>query len=405
MKKLSLVLVAILFAVTGILAQTPNQFKYQAVLRNADGTIMANEAVTVDISILQGSASGTSVFTEQHSVTTTAQGLINLNIGSVEDLSVVDWSSATYFIEISVNSTVMGTSQLLSVPYAMHASTVENDNVDDADADATNELQDLTLNGTTLEISDGTSADLSSLQDGTGTDDQNLTGATLTGTSLEIAIEDGSSATVDLSSLQDGVGDGSETSVTAGTNVTVTGTGTTANPYIVNATAGGSTYYVGQLIGTEGVDGVVFYVDETGEHGLICSQVDIDDGSGVVWSNIDNVEIGETAKNEFNGTTNTSAITEQSGHTSSAAKLCVDYSTTGTSAGDWYLPSIDELSLIYHAKYQINKALNLNSFALTYYWSSTESDYSYAWVYTFGYGYSDGGLKFSTYRVRAVRAF
>ena len=126
MKKLTLVLVAILFAITGILAQTPNEFKYQAVLRDASGAIMASEAVTVDISILQGSASGTSVFTEQHNVTTTAQGLINLNIGSVEDLSVVDFSADTYFIEISVNGTIMGTSQLLSVPYALQAKEVEN---------------------------------------------------------------------------------------------------------------------------------------------------------------------------------------------------------------------------------------------------------------------------------------
>ena len=87
---------------------------------------MASEAVTVDINILQGSASGTSVFTEQHSVTTTAQGLINLNIGSVEDLSVVDFSSDTYFVEISVNGSVMGTSQLLSVPYALQAKEVES---------------------------------------------------------------------------------------------------------------------------------------------------------------------------------------------------------------------------------------------------------------------------------------
>ena len=106
MKRLTLVLAAILFAVTGVLAQTPNQFKYQAVLRNADGTIMADESVTVDISILQGSATGNSVFIESHPVTTTGQGLINLNIGSVSDLSVVDFSANTYFIEISANSVV-----------------------------------------------------------------------------------------------------------------------------------------------------------------------------------------------------------------------------------------------------------------------------------------------------------
>ena len=136
---------------------------------------MANETVTVDISILQGSATGTSVFTEQHSVTTTAQGLINLNIGSVSDLSVIDWSTDTYFIEISVNSTVMGTSQLLSVPYAMTAKTVENDQVDDADADPTNEIQDLSLSSNTLTITNNASAtsiNLSPYLD--NTDDQTL---------------------------------------------------------------------------------------------------------------------------------------------------------------------------------------------------------------------------------------
>lgn len=126
MNKLSLVLIAILFGVTGIMAQTPNQFKYQAVLRNADGTIMAEESVEVDISILQGTATGTSVFDETHNLTTTAQGLINLNIGSESDLSTVDFSADTYFIKISLNSILMGTSQLLSVPYALQAKTAEN---------------------------------------------------------------------------------------------------------------------------------------------------------------------------------------------------------------------------------------------------------------------------------------
>lgn len=126
MKKIAVFFTALLFAVTGILAQTPNEFKYQAVLRNADGTIIADENVTVDISILQGSATGTIVFSESHSVTTTAQGLINLNIGSVSDLSIVDWRADIYFVEISVNSTSMGTSQLLSVPYALFANSTSD---------------------------------------------------------------------------------------------------------------------------------------------------------------------------------------------------------------------------------------------------------------------------------------
>lgn len=125
MKKITLLLTAILFTITGIFAQTPNQFKYQAILRDASGNILANEEADVDISILQGSATGTSVFDETHNVTTTAQGLINLNIGSVSDMSVIDWSADIYFVEITVNGTIMGTSQLLSVPYALYAKIAE----------------------------------------------------------------------------------------------------------------------------------------------------------------------------------------------------------------------------------------------------------------------------------------
>jgi len=128
LKKISVVLIITLihqFSITSVMAQTPNQFKYQAVLRDASGNILANQNVKVDIAILQGSASGTSVFSETHNVTTSAQGLINLNIGSVSDLSVVDFSADTYFVQITVDGTIMGTSQLLSVPYALTAKNVE----------------------------------------------------------------------------------------------------------------------------------------------------------------------------------------------------------------------------------------------------------------------------------------
>ncbi len=144
MKKVTLILVAILFAVTGILAQVPNQFKYQAVLRNADGTIIAEESVIIDISILESDLV-TSVFDETHTVTTTAQGLINLNIGSVEDLSVIDWTADDYFIEITVNGTIMGTSQLLSVPYALLSETARTSADWTADVDTLYSAVDSTL--------------------------------------------------------------------------------------------------------------------------------------------------------------------------------------------------------------------------------------------------------------------
>lgn len=125
MNKISLTIFCVLMMTAGIFAQTPTQFSYQAALRNLDGSIMANEAVSVDISLLYNSATGTEVFTETHDVTTSEQGIINLTVGSVEDMSAVSWSAGDYFIKVSVNGTEMGTSQILSVPYALHSKTAK----------------------------------------------------------------------------------------------------------------------------------------------------------------------------------------------------------------------------------------------------------------------------------------
>lgn len=114
------------------LAQAPEGFNYQAVVRDAGNAILANQAVGVQIAILQGSATGTAVYTETFSATTNAYGLINLPIGTgttVDNFSTIDWSVGPYFIETSIDVTggttysVMGTSQLMSVPYALFAKT------------------------------------------------------------------------------------------------------------------------------------------------------------------------------------------------------------------------------------------------------------------------------------------
>jgi len=125
MKKTLFILIS-LFALSIIKAQTPNQFKYQAVLRDVSSNVLSNQQVSVEVAILEGDVLGTSVFTETHSVTTNAQGLININIGSINDLGFIDWSADTYFIQISVDGNIMGTSQLLSVPYALSAKKTEN---------------------------------------------------------------------------------------------------------------------------------------------------------------------------------------------------------------------------------------------------------------------------------------
>jgi len=135
MKKIYTTLLVLIFA-GSLMAQTPQSFKYQAVARDASGDVVADQAVGMQISILQGSTSGTAVYVETFTPTTNEFGLMNLNIGAGTlisgDLTTIDWSADTYFIKIEMDMTggttyeEYGTSQLLSVPYALHAKTAEN---------------------------------------------------------------------------------------------------------------------------------------------------------------------------------------------------------------------------------------------------------------------------------------
>ncbi len=181
MKTLFLTFVALIIGLTTF-AQTPTTFNYQAVLRDASGGILANQQVEIGVTILQGSASGTEVFSETHSVTTNNFGLANLQIGSVNTTGMenIDWSSGSYFIQISVDGTIMGTSQLLSVPFALHAKTVENDKVEDADADPANELQILSISNDTIYLSNGGKVKLPPETDPAFTSWDKSTGITIT---------------------------------------------------------------------------------------------------------------------------------------------------------------------------------------------------------------------------------
>ncbi|MBR1851385.1 MAG: hypothetical protein IJ789_08490 [Bacteroidales bacterium] len=126
MKKILLSLGLILTLLATAVAQTPLAFNYQAVVRNADNQIVANQMVTVQISLLQGSADGTIIFTEEYAVSTNANGLFSLLVGESGTLGNVDWSEGPYFIrsEVTIDSTsqtITNIQQLLSVPYALYA--------------------------------------------------------------------------------------------------------------------------------------------------------------------------------------------------------------------------------------------------------------------------------------------
>ena len=139
--------------------QAPEGFKYQAVVRDAGNTILNNQAVGMRMTIQQGSIGGTTVYEETFAPTTNAYGLVNLEIGSGTvvsgDFTTIDWSAGPYFIETAVDVTggtsyaVMGTSQLMSVPYALHAKTAANGlTIDQADAIESNTAKNSEAPGT-----------------------------------------------------------------------------------------------------------------------------------------------------------------------------------------------------------------------------------------------------------------
>jgi len=134
MKTTFLTLIALAITLISF-GQAPEAFKYQAVVRDAGGIILTNQAVGYQLTILQGSPSGTAVYTETFSPTTNGYGLVNLEIGTGTtsyDFTTIDWANGPYFMETAVDITggtsytVMGTSQLMSVPYALYAKTSGN---------------------------------------------------------------------------------------------------------------------------------------------------------------------------------------------------------------------------------------------------------------------------------------
>ena len=369
MKKI-ITVCAVLLMTASVFAQAPEKMSYQAVVRDGSNALVSSTAVGMQISILQGSASGTAVYVETQTPTSNINGLVSLEIGSGTvvsgDFTTIDWANGPYFIKTETDPTggtsytITGTSQLLSVPYALHAKTAE------------------TVTGGITE-----------------------TDPVFTAWDKDYA---------DLINTP-AAADGSETKVTAGTNVTVTGSGTTASPYVVNATAGsGSTTF---SVGDFAQGGIVFWVDETGQHGLVAAKED--QSTGVRWYAGTFGNTQAKGDGPFSGEANTSIIIAaqvaigDDGSTY-AARICNELQVTegGKTYGDWYLPSKEELNLMYQNKATIDATAGVNGgsgFASDYYWSSTEYHGISAWKQYFANGTQGFNYKDDAGYVRAVRAF
>jgi len=161
--------------------------------------------------------------------------------------------------------------------------------------------------------------------------------------------------------------------------------------------------------------GIVFWVDETGQHGLVCAKEDHDGGSGVRWYAGTYGSTRAMGDGPYAGEANTAIIIAaqvaigDDGSTY-AACICNELQVTegGKTYGDWYLPSKEELNLMYQNKATIDATATANggsSFASVYYWSSTELNNGIAWFQYFDDGSQGGSLKDGTGYVRAIRAF
>jgi hypothetical protein len=152
----------------------------------------------------------------------------------------------------------------------------------------------------------------------------------------------------------------------------------------------------GISLGQEYGGGIVFYLDSTRQHGLIAAKSDAD--TVVAWYNTVYYQTNARAAAIGSGARNTRKIIDALGNSGTyAAKVCQDYRGGGYS--DWFLPSKNELNLLYKRKAVVGNLIS------GYYWSSTESDFKYAWSQYFGFGYQGLNDKKFAFFVRPVRAF
>ena len=495
-------LLTCIFPLTTTLGQSPEKMSYQTVIRNSSNSLVASTSIGMQISLLQYSASGTAIYVERQFPTTNSNGLVSIEIGTGNvisgSFSTIDWAKGPYFIktETDLNGgstyTITSTSQLLSVPYALHAKIAEtvtggiietdplfvaspaneitsadivnwNNKLEvEQDSSVTNEIQALSISNDTVFLSNGGFVKLSAGFDGqynslsgkptnvsTFINDAGyLTREKDSSITNEIQVLSISNDTVFLSnggfvklpfdgqysSLKGVPSNLSTFSNDAGYLISEKDSSITneiqalsisndtvflsnggfvklpVNHYISNDTLFLSnigfkklpaTHYIGEFYG----GGVIFHLwkDSAGvEHGLIVALTD--QSTSQAWSNVFTL-IGPSAQSRWDGLSNSNAIVGQAGHKYSAAKLCLDLVSGGQS--DWYLPSIQELTMLWDNYYTVARTLSqivgATQIKSAYYWSSTEHNINNA--LSFFYRSEDHSDKIWTFYVRAVRAF
>ena len=413
MTKYISILLAILLWCAVAHAQAPQGIPYQAAARNSSGAVLANTAISVRFSVRDSSAVGSIIYREVHGVTTTAQGLFSVHVGSGTPVSGtfagINWGAAPRYLQVEMDPTGgstytdMGTTQMMSVPYALYS----NNGL--PPVTATGDI--LYSNGTTWQkLPAGIEGQVLTMSGGlpawvgcpmpyvssiTGT----TTAATGNTTTLASTTPGGvwSSSNTAIATVNT---DGMVTGV-AGCTTTISYTVTNACGAIAAATrivtVSATTLSIGDSYG----GGIIFYILHPGEVGYVTGETHgyiaapTDQSVEMKWG-CWGTTVGGTYADAGSGAANTSIVADACG-AGTAARLCNELVLGGYS--DWHLPSLEELNELYLHKDAVG------GFSSGYYWSSSEYTENFAWIIYFYNGGNTYDNKYTEYYVRAIRYF
>ena len=412
-------------------AQSPEKMSYQAVIRDATNTLLTNQSVGMQISILQTTTTGTAVYIETQTVTTNTNGLVSLEIGmgdTSDDFSAIDWKAGPYFVKTETDPTggssytITGTSQLMSVPFALYAKSSgssETNATNIANNTTSIELNTLKVGITAQQASDITSNNaktgITSDQATAITDNTAKTGITSAqATAIGVNAADIVEVQADARMAQDEANMASMTAYDAQMDARMAqdeanmasmiaydaqmdarmaqdeanmasmiaydaqytaSTNTTAIAVVqtqiddLSSSSSVTTYTVNTFYAELG--GFVIEVRDDGKHGLVVAMQDQDVST---WFPIDNL-LNDATKHD----------------------------TDGAKFMDWRLPTIRELELIYLAKANISPMYGGND-----YWSSTQPNSANAYFINmangFGTSSNNPGANQTKNELKAVRA-
>jgi hypothetical protein len=427
--KITLLLLTFHISIFTIFAQAPQKMSYQAVIRNNSNALVTNQQIGLKISLLQGSASGTASYVETQTPSTNANGFVSIEIGGgtpiTGTLAGINWANGPYFIKTETdptggtNYTIVGTSQLLSVPYALFSA---NGTPGPAGPQGLQGIQG--IKGDSGERGLTGSQGLQGIQGIKGDSGarglvgpqglqgiQGLKGDSgargLTGPQGLQGIQgikgDSGARGLDgpqgLQGIQGIKGDSGARGLTGPQGLQGiqgikgdSGARGLTGPAGTNADVGGFTHYLGEAY----LGGRIFYLYKGSdglEHGLIVALTQ--SGTGLDWQTTNSFV---NANRSEDGLYNTNLMT------GSPAKTYI-----ATLGAGWYLPSIDELALLYYNRVTVQKALRAGSNTLLStnlgYWSSTESTATTAYAFEWANGRAMEYNKTGPNTVRGVRAF